>query len=308
MQTLLVRTSLARVTVESWGTERPSSRDWIEASPAALELLAVLRDGRPRSRARLAEHAGVARSTASARVAELGAEGLVTELRDAVYTGGRPSKRIVLVPRSRVVIAADIGATHADVPLVDLTGAPIEHVKRTISSEDEPEVVLAWLKECVLELAAAEGIPESSIIGAGIGLAAPIDHATGRPVNPPIMPRWNDFDIREWCTEHLGLAAVVEKDVNMMAVGESRLRGPAAANLIFVKASTGIGAGITSEGRLHRGQQGTAGDIRAPPGTSGTSPCGAIPRRRANVGTSAASRQSPVYPHSPILCGSSAMR
>lgn len=241
--------------------EMLSSDSWSEASPAALELLTVLRDGRPRSRARLAEHAGVARSTASARVEELRAEGLVVELSDTVYTGGRPSKRISIVPRSRVVIAADIGATHADVALVDLTGAPIERVSRSISSDDEPDTILSWLKTCALQLAETETIPAAAIIGAGIGLAAPIDHATGRPINPPIMPRWNDFDIRSWFVDNLGIAATVEKDVNMMAVGECRLRGAAAANLIFVKASTGIGAGITSEGRLHRGQQGTAGDI-----------------------------------------------
>jgi predicted NBD/HSP70 family sugar kinase len=54
---------------------------------------------------------------------------------------------------------------------------------------------------------------------------------------------------------------VVEKDVNMMAVGELGAHAPRSANLMFIKVSTGIGAGMISGGRLHRGEQGAAGDI-----------------------------------------------
>jgi predicted NBD/HSP70 family sugar kinase len=54
----------------------------------------------------------------------------------------------------------------------------------------------------------------------------------------------------------------VDNDVNVMALGE--LRGGIARevrDLVYVKIGTGIGAGLVSGGRLHRGAQGCAGDI-----------------------------------------------
>jgi predicted NBD/HSP70 family sugar kinase len=56
--------------------------------------------------------------------------------------------------------------------------------------------------------------------------------------------------------------AWVDNDVNVMALGELRAgiaRGE--QDLIYVKVGTGIGAGLISAGRLHRGAQGAAGDI-----------------------------------------------
>ena len=54
----------------------------------------------------------------------------------------------------------------------------------------------------------------------------------------------------------------MDNDVNVLALGEWR-SGVAAGhdNVIVVKIGTGIGAGIISDGRLHRGAQGSAGDV-----------------------------------------------
>src|SRR6185312_1116471 len=51
-------------------------------------------------------------------------------------------------------------------------------------------------------------------------------------------------------------------DVNLLAMGEWR-SGIAAGhdNVVVIKVGTGIGAGIISDGRLHRGAQGSAGDV-----------------------------------------------
>jgi predicted NBD/HSP70 family sugar kinase len=54
----------------------------------------------------------------------------------------------------------------------------------------------------------------------------------------------------------------VDNDVNVLALGEWRA-GVAIGhdNVVVVKVGTGIGAGIISDGRLHRGAQGAAGDV-----------------------------------------------
>jgi predicted NBD/HSP70 family sugar kinase len=54
----------------------------------------------------------------------------------------------------------------------------------------------------------------------------------------------------------------VENEVNAMALGEWERGAPQERrDLLFVKVATGIGAGLVTNGRLHRGDSGAAGDI-----------------------------------------------
>ncbi|MGE5248916.1 MAG: ROK family protein, partial [Bacteroidota bacterium] len=97
----------------------------------------------------------------------------------------------------------------------------------------------------------------------GVGVPGPVDFARGVLVAPPLMPAWENFKIRDYMKESFPAAfVVVDNDVNIMALGEQRA-GDAASidHFIFVKIGTGIGAGIISNGRLHRGSDGCAGDI-----------------------------------------------
>jgi len=230
------------------------------ASPGAMELLSLLLDAKSRSRGSLADSAGIARSTAGLRVDELVAAGLVSEGAPS-YTGGRPSTKVQLVPRARIVMAADIGATHALVAIVDLMGTVIGESTLLVGSEDEPAQVLEWMLAEVAQLCESHDVDINLVSAAGLGLAAPIERRTGRPVDPPIMPRWRDFDVRTWLAPHVGVPVLVEKDVNIMALGEYVVSRPRHPDMIVAKISTGIGAGIIAGGRLQRGAQGLAGDV-----------------------------------------------
>lgn len=226
---------------------------------AALSLLQHLRDGKARSRGQLAELSGIARSTAGIRVDELIMAGLVEE-GAASYTGGRPSTKVRLLPRARVVLAADIGATHARVAIADLLGTVIADCSRSLGPNDEPESVLEWVLEQATYLCDEIQLSLSLVGAVGIGLAAPIERETGRPVDPPIMPRWRDFNVRSWLNQHISVPVLVEKDVNIMALGEF-VSNTSRGNMIFAKISTGIGVGIVAGGALQRGEQGLAGDV-----------------------------------------------
>jgi predicted NBD/HSP70 family sugar kinase len=89
-----------------------------------------------------------------------------------------------------------------------------------------------------------------------------------------------------------------------MALGEHAVAHPHVEHLLFVKVSTGIGAGIISGGRLHRGAVGAAGDlghVAAPHAPEVLCSCGnlgcleavasgpAIVRALAEIGISASS-------------------
>ncbi|NEA35276.1 ROK family protein [Streptomyces sp. SID13031] len=222
-------------------------------------LLQLLLDGQPRTRNQLMDLTGLARSTVTGRLELLVAQEFVVPHEAAESTGGRPPGRFRFNPTARLVLAADIGATHLTVALADLAGEILDSATISQNIADGPEVVLATLTEHARALLARH--PNGRLAGAGVGLPGPVEHLTGRPNHPPIMPGWDSYDVVGRLTAEFTGPVLVDNDVNLMALGEHTSQYADVEHLLFVKVATGIGAGLISGGRLHRGAQGAAGDI-----------------------------------------------
>jgi predicted NBD/HSP70 family sugar kinase len=76
-----------------------------------------------------------------------------------------------------------------------------------------------------------------------------------------MMPGWDGFSIPGWFSRHYDAPVLVDNDVNIMALGEHWTHWRDTEHLLYVKIATGIGCGIVSGRRIHRGAQGAAGDI-----------------------------------------------
>lgn len=225
------------------------------------ELLHILRDGRPRTRADLAGVTGLGRAAITSRLDPLLKLGLVVPVSDAASTGGRPSARLAFNASARVAAAADVGATHATVALTDLTGRVLVETTERLEISCGPEAVLDWLTTTLTGHLKAMKRPAMDIIAVGIGLPGPVEHSTGKPISPPIMPGWDGFDVPAYIQQTFDVPVLVDNDVNLMALGERATRWPNEENLIFLKVATGIGSGVVSGGMLQRGAAGVAGDV-----------------------------------------------
>ncbi|WP_129837696.1 ROK family transcriptional regulator [Streptomyces sp. RFCAC02] len=227
----------------------------------AATLLGLLRDGRPRTRAELVAESGMGRSSVTERVDDLLGLGLVTRADNAPSTGGRPASAFAFNPGARVVLAADVGATHAKITVSDLSGAVLVEEDLPLDIASGPEVVLALVCARGEDLLERAGRARDELLGIGLGLPGPVEHASGRPTNPPIMPGWDGFDVPGHVRERLGAPVLVDNDVNIMALGEHRTHWYDWPHMLFVKVATGIGCGLITDGRLYRGSQGVAGDM-----------------------------------------------
>ena len=243
----------------------------------ASTLFQLLRDGRPRTRTELAELLGVARSTIALRVDALMGLGLVAPVDDAASTGGRPSSRFGLRTDSKVVLGVDVGASHLRVGLTDLAGTGLADASRNLPVSEGPETVLGTVADLGAALLKEAGRTVEDLLAVGVGVPGPVEHSTGRPINPPIMPGWHGCDVPGYLHGRFGVPVLVDNDVNVMSVGERAAAWPDVADLIFVKVATGIGAGIICNGDLLRGADGVAGDIghiRVPHGAERLCRCG----------------------------------
>jgi predicted NBD/HSP70 family sugar kinase len=231
------------------------------SATGAGRVLSLIRDGEAVTRADLARRTGLARSTVAQRVEALLAHRLVYEAGGSASTGGRPPTVLAFNRSAGVVLVADLGATHSRLAVSDLAGAPL--AERAFDSDvaRDPEIVLDWVHERFQELLADAGRADDDVRGIGVGVPAPVAFSRGEPVAPPMMPGWDGFSIPGWFSRHYDAPVLVDNDVNIMALGEHWTHWRDCEHLLYVKIGTGIGCGIVSGRRIHRGAQGAAGDI-----------------------------------------------
>jgi predicted NBD/HSP70 family sugar kinase len=224
-------------------------------------MLRLIRDGRASTRAELVGLTGMARSTVAQRMDALVAHRLVVPAGESPSTGGRPPTAFVFNRAAGVVLAADLGATHSRLAVCDLGGEVLaEHAEdRAIAAG--PDRILAWLDEQFARMLEQTRRTPGDVRGVGVGLPGPVEFAAGSAVNPPIMPGWDGYPVAERMRDRWSAPALVDNDVNIMAVGEHWSTWRDADHLLFVKVGTGIGCGVIVDGHIHRGAQGAAGDI-----------------------------------------------
>jgi predicted NBD/HSP70 family sugar kinase len=213
------------------------------------------------TRADLGRLTGMSRASITQRVDALIECGLVREVADQPSTGGRPPASLVFASDRGVVLAADLGATHARLAVTNLAGEALAELAEDLDIAAGPEAVLATVEAQFSELLRQAGRRPDEVHGIGVGVPGPVEFATGRPVNPPIMPGWDGYSIPDRLSQRFDVPILVDNDVNIMAVGEHYTNWRSELDLLFVKVGTGIGCGIIAEGSIYRGAQGAAGDI-----------------------------------------------
>lgn len=244
----------------SLGPAIDASRD--ETLDALVTVLDVVRHGDAGTRPEIMRRTGLGRAVTVQRVEELIERGLLVQKGLAASTGGRSPRALRFNARAGHILVADLGATSIGVGIADLAGNLIEQHEEPADITAGPEPILGRVDELFSRLRRTAQPSLGGLWGIGIGVPGPVEFMTGRPASPPIMPGWDDYPIRERFTARHHVPVWVDNDVNLMALGEHRAgaaRGHQA--VIFVKIGTGIGAGIIIGGKVHRGAQGSAGDV-----------------------------------------------
>lgn len=225
-----------------------------------VTVLELVRSGRARTRPEISRRSGLARNLVADRVEQLVAAGLLAEGELGQSTGGRAPRELRFRAEAGCILVAEVGATLCGVGLSDLAGNLLATTEQPIDVKVGPVAILEYVDSLLRHVLL--DFPDAQLWGVGIGLPGPVEWKTGRPVAPPIMPGWDGFDVRGFFSDRFGCPVWVDNDVNVMATGEVRAgvaRGH--EDVIYIKVGTGIGSGLFSRGRIHRGAQGAAGDI-----------------------------------------------
>lgn len=161
----------------------------------------------------------------------------------------------------RYSIGVDIGGTKIAIAIVDETGDIKNHIIINTDTTVGPEKVIAEINTEINNLIQTNNIPMDSIQGIGIGSPGPLDVNKGEITNPPNLP-WKDVPIVQMVESYFNLPVKLENDANAATLAEQWIgAGASIHNFVYMTVSTGIGAGIISDGHLLIGESGNAGDI-----------------------------------------------
>lgn len=232
--------------------------DTITPSTTSQIYNTIRREGQI-NRMGITEKSGVSKSTVSLQTNKLINLGLIEEIAPDNGCGQRKLK-LSTVGRAGFVAGVLLGTHRVSILIFDLNMDVIKESCSDLEDIADPEACNRIIISKLQELRADAGIKR--FWGIGMGFPFPVDFRQGKPDSPPNVPRWHGFPLKEMYESAFDCPVLIDNDVNVMAWGEG-FHGCTARvkNYIFIKAGTGIGAGIVVEGRIYRGANGCAGDV-----------------------------------------------
>lgn len=230
-----------------------------------LRVLQALYDSAGTSRPELVKVTRLSRATVSSLVADMIAAGLVCEdsgLAEAESRSmGRPAQPLSLNRSAAYAVGADIGHAHVRVALCDLYGTPVWDQAEVKEVDGAPQETLDLVADLIESALRECHVPRQRVLGLGADIASPVrsDGALGAE---GIMAGWEHIRPGAELQRRTGLATQLINDANAGALAEHRYgAGRGTDDMVYVRLSAGIGAGIITAGRLLLGTGGLAGEI-----------------------------------------------
>jgi len=170
-------------------------------------LMRLLRNQPSRSRAQLANHSGLTKSTVSLLVRELIDEGWLSEISMASTNGvGRPSTPLQIDGQSRGLIGVEVAVDTVRVASVSLLGKVLWSTQEPLRTT-RPEDVCCQVASLVVMAQAQLVSRGAQLSGVGIGLPGAFDETTGVLRFAPNLG-WRNVDFVPQITQALTQAGL----------------------------------------------------------------------------------------------------
>ena len=162
---------------------------------------------------------------------------------------------------TKYIYGIDIGGTTVKMGLFDEKGDMLEKWEIVTRKENNGENILPDIVKSIKEKNTEKSIETDDILGIGMGVPGPITE-DGRVLKCANLG-WGIFSVADEMSKLTGVEKVkVGNDANVAALGEQwRGGGRGFDNIVMVTLGTGVGGGITMDGKILTGENGAAGEI-----------------------------------------------
>lgn len=225
-------------------------------------VLNTIHKERPVSRAEVAKLTGLNKSTVSALVEELLAEGLILEIGIGESQGGRKPINLSINRDFGSVIGIDLGVNYILSILTNFAGEIIWEKRIVISKKaDSPLQKVRELFGLIRETIKQAPKSVRGIIGMGVGAPGMVNYDQGYILSAPNL-LWENIKLKDILEKEFDIPVLVDNEANAGAIGEKWFGlGRKTSELVYISAGIGIGAGIVINNELYRGASGLAGEV-----------------------------------------------
>jgi len=234
------------------------------AQNSLTTLLNLVRAGTATTRQELERQSELGRAIVSDRIATLTRLGLIEEGELGQAIGGRAPRHVRFRARAASVLAAVLDHASLAIGISDLSGRLLAEHHEAVELAAGPEPVVARMSALFGWMLEEHG-GGSPVWGVGLAAPGPVNKPGDQHLFAPVLSafrNWDGFPFVEELALRVGAPVWVRSGVQAMTMGEFRSgSGSGVADMIFVKLGRSIGAGVISQGVLHRGAQGAAGLI-----------------------------------------------
>lgn len=213
----------------------------------------------PISRVELAEQTHLTRASVTQIVDDLLSAGLVEE-KEAVVCSSRGRRRVTLVLKGsgHYVFGVNIGRTNCHVGLMNLAGEVKTRCTLPVAGLDAAQV----LQSISDAIAAMRKNVRGTVLGVGVCTPGPVDYVSGRVLNPPYFPGWQNVPLCGILSQKTGLKVLLERDTNARALEEKYFGSCRdVSNFMLLQIHRGVGAGVMIGDKLYRGAGGMGAEI-----------------------------------------------
>ena len=223
-----------------------------------LEILRLIKQTGPITRAEIGEKLGLSAASVSNAVTKLFEKDLLISRNGVSKKGGRRPELIEFRSTAGYVAGIDLGASWIRVAIADLMGTIVQRREYPTLAYEGGRKIISRLLSIVHEL--VDSIGKENVLA--IGMACPGVCVGGRPWLTPFFPELKDIELRACIEEAFGIPIILENDVDMAVLGEMRNgAGYGCSDIVFLNVGVGLAAGIIIDGHLLRGKNRAAGEI-----------------------------------------------
>lgn len=199
---------------------------------------------------------GLASGTVSNIVRQLVAAGVV----ETDPGSGRRGTVVRLSRSAGLVAGMDFGHTHLSVAVADLGGRILGETRHRLAPDHRYQQGLELAATLLDQVLREIGHDRSEVRSIGLGLPAPISDDVVR--SSAILPGWVGVNALGVARTWFGCLVHVDNDANFGALAEHRVGAAQDEDdVVYVKVSSGVGAGLIVDGQIFHGARGSAGEI-----------------------------------------------
>jgi glucokinase len=164
----------------------------------------------------------------------------------------------------KLLCGIDLGGTKLSAGLVTMDGILVDEVRTFSHTHKDNNGIIKDMVVLVNSLLEKNNLEEDNLLGIGVVFPGHINSKCGISITTSNLAcGFKNYPFRDTIQSYFKKAKVfVDNDANAQAYAEYKYgAGRGYDDMIFVTISTGIGAGIISDGKVLRGKTGTAGEV-----------------------------------------------